>query len=1391
MSCIVARRCTEVLPSDAVRYSDARSRPLSAFRAASAYVLLGDPGSGKSTSFGAECDALGEEACLITARDFLALDPKVHPEWLAKTLFIDGLDEVRAGGGDARTPLDAMRLRLDTLGRPRFRLSCREADWLGTNDRANLSTVSRGGDLTVLRLDPLAEDDIERILNARAGIDQVRSFMAMAKEKGVAGFLDNPQCLIMLADVVTSGGGWPESRLQLFEQACRLALHEQNEEHRAAGRASAAETTPEDHLLDAAGRLCAVLLVSGAAGCATVPGREDADHPDLGRCRREYREQCRQAVSTKLFKAAAEGRCRPVHRHVAEFLAGRYLARRIDGEGRNGRRGRQGIPARRVVSLMTGHDGGVVTALRGLSAWVAACSRNARTELIERDAIGVTLYGDASRFSAGEKVELLKSLAADSGKLEEHLREAVLNPTRSISAAGTLVAPETEQALRGILLDPRREDGQQTFVMFVLHALQHGAGLPGLTDALFQVVRDQDRWPGVQRRALDALLHGGRGDEEFIASLKGLLKEVHAGDISDPDDHLLGTLLTELYPGHLSPSDVWLHLTDSASDSLGWHYSFWVSHLVDNCPEAELAEHLDVLVARQQELRSALESRSLQDVPGALLARGLEAYGDDIETRRRYDWLGLASRANPGGDAIARVRTWLTRHPDTQKAILLEGLERASRLDDEFRRCSGESERRRYGADLPPDFGSWCMEQAVAWVDKDLRVAEYFLQRARNSARRGAGVPGPSLEVLERRAREHVVLNAVWRAISDDEAKNRQEMERLGREHRRYGDAEEQRHRTWLDWVRSNAAALRENRGAPGLLHQLATAYFGYLVGAEGADPRTRLKRILRDDGDLEDAALCGLRGAIRRDDLPDTAEIVRLRDENREHSLGWPVLASLSEIYEAEPGKLDELSRNQLQTALAFYFCARGAAEPPWYRWAIRSCPRVVSDVLVRVAKRPLRRGDEPVDGVRGVVHRADHVEVARYAALPLLQASAVRGKAGSRDLHGLLWAALRYSEREPLLALIEQKLSRTSMNVAQRVSWLAAGLVSAPEDYIDPLESYVGSDESRAERVSNFFDAGAAPPTAVEKWKGKTFFAPVSDESHRVSAASFWTERLGVNVVCRLVRLMGRAGASHAGFGHLIQALAVLPNAEAGVALEALASDPSLSRWRAELIRARDDQLVVRRDAAYRHPDVEQVCATLDDGPPANPADLAALVVDRLDEIAVRVRNDNANGWRPFWNEDEHRHPDTPKHEESCRDALLAELRRWLPDEVEAEKEVHYANDKRVDIRISCRDFQIPVEIKKNSYPKNSYPKLWSALRDQLIAQYTRDPGTDGYGIYLVLWFREVEGQRTPPPPSGVRPDGPKALRARLEQTLTPEEARKISVCVIDVSAPDAKPQ
>ncbi len=1415
MSCIVPRTCTEVQPpgggptgaaarqgsgttrrhgvgpgegephdADYPIDRDALSRPLADFRTVPAYVLLGDPGSGKTTSFDAERSALGPAACPVTARDFLTFDPGVHPEWRGKTLFIDELDEVRAGSGDARRPLDAIRGRLDALGRPPFRLSCREADWLGAEDRTSLVKVSPHDSLTVLRLDPLADQDIERILNEDAGIEDAVAFMAEAEERGVEGLLQNPQCLRMLADVVKNGGGWPESRLALFERACLRMARSYIDEHDAGGASRHYVAASEDDVLDAAGRLCAVILLSGARGCAIARRHEDADHPHLNRCVRRYEGPCRQAMGTNLFRAEAEaeaeGRFQPLHRHVAEFLAGRHLARLVEGGGRHGRDGRRGIPLRRVLALMTGHDGGVATALRGLSAWLAAQSGTARRELVERDPIGVGVYGDASGFSPPEKVTLLRALAQARGQLERLLTASPLDGGQPTSALGALVAPATEPALRDMLADPRRDNEHQTLVVVLLHLLTQGAALPGLSPLLFDLVRDETRPASVRRFALDALIHRSRRDDDLREGLARLLSDVRAGTIADPDDQLLGALLIRLYPGGLTPADLWTHLSESAGRFFGSFYRFWRSHLPAEVPVAELPAHLDLLAARRDQLRPVLESRGLGSLPADLLARALDVQGEKVDAKRLYDWLGVGAGVADGSDAWKTARDWLTERPRIQEAILVESVERGARSgEDELHPRVIDAERRLRGARRPSDFERWCLERAEEATDP--RVADAFLHPVCRVLENGNRLCGLTLDEVIGRARSHPVLASVFEKRRACELPP--DYLEIRRRSLRAEGARERERRKWLEHARAHETALRENRCPPSLLHAMAAACLGLLADVVGETPTARLRDLFRGDERLVAAAWSGFRQAIDRDDLPDVDEIVRLCDRGQRHALALPVLVGMAEAGRAGTVERSRLDDRRVRSLLAFHYCTPGAWGKPWLPRVVRSRPHVAADVLVQCAVPALRRHRRDVPGLDEIMNGEDHAAVVGHAALPLLRAFPLRRAVRGGRLDALLWAALRHADGGSLLALIADKCSRKSLSTAQRVRWLSAGAIASPEEYVGRLEDCVDRQAERARHVAAFFAAATVGPIRTVELEEEGLFLDVLDEAHRRSVASLLGERLGARGLGRLIRLTASIRSPHPGVTALTWGLAVLPDSGASEVLKSLASDPALSAWEAELVRARDDQLAVRRDAAYRRPDVEQVCRALEDGPPANAGDLAALVTDRLDEIGVRIGNDNANGWRPFWNEDEYGRRDTPKHEGACRDALRKELQYLLPQGVGTEPEVRYANDRRADIRVACRGFQVPVEIKKNGHRH-----LWSALREQLVARYARDPATDGYGIYVVLWFGEVDGCRTPPPPSGVRPRGPEALGQRLQDTLTREEARKISVCVVDVSAPAA---
>ena len=363
------------------------------------------------------------------------------------------------------------------------------------------------------------------------------------------------------------------------------------------------------------------------------------------------------------------------------------------------------------------------------------------------------------------------------------------------------------------------------------------------------------------------------------------------------------------------------------------------------------------------------------------------------------------------------------------------------------------------------------------------------------------------------------------------------------------------------------------------------------------------------------------------------------------------------------------------------------------------------------------------------------------------------------------MLWAALQHADRMALQALLEERLSRKSLNLAQRIHWLAAGVIMAPGTYLEPLASLVEGKDDRIRKMASFFASDEILPFLVESLDARTLRSLVNlmGRTFDPVESTGW-----VTPEMRAAEQVDR----------LIRRLASLTCVDAAQALDALVDDAALSKWRVLLERVRDQQRVIYRDTSYQHPDMVQIRETLSNRAPANAGDLAALLVDNLDALASRIRSSNTDDWHQYWNEDHYGRPLKPKHEDRCRDALLSSLRGHLSRHgVDAQPEGQYADDNRSDIRVSYgAEFNVPVEIKKDRHPK-----LWSALRDQLIARYVSDPTTGGHGIYLVFWFGDG---KIPPPPQGRLPTVPAELQQQLEEQLTEAEKRQIAVRVIDVS-------
>ena len=1311
------------------------SRPLESFRDEPAYVLLGPPGSGKTAAFQHEAEVEGLEP--ITARDFRTLDP--HPERQDRPLYIDGLDETRAGSADGRTPFDAIRARLQELGRPRFRLSCREADWFGANDRERLKAVAPGGDLAVLRLDPLSDQGILDILDRNIGHEDPQGFMDAARERGVAGLLANPLNLEMLAAAV-AGNPWPRTRTETFDMACRKLASEENPEHQVAWRGTADTTA----LLDVAGDLCAILLLAGKAG-VTLPGTApDPDHPRLEHLSRVDQQLLPRVLDTDLFALSTEGRLVPAHRQLAEFLAARRIACLIDN----------GLPVRRVLSLMIGFDDGIISEFRGLAAWLAAQCKRARLEIIERDPLGTVLHGDVQDFSAPEKRLVLQTLKAETDR-NPWLR----GDTNLDSPLGCLVDPDVEGDFRRALADPARHEAHESFVLLILQTVRAGTPMPGLAEPLMAMVRDDSWSMTVRCAALDAYRRAREDDPGVAEVLRRLLDDVYTGAVETPNDDLLGTLLRELYPDDLPAADLVGYLREPARRNLLTRYhAFWTDDLTDKSTIEQMVTLLDLLKAPMERVRSEsgdspLGIHLVVRPPVVLLRHLLEHSPESVPQEQLLHWLDFAgwlgrdlefSYGGVVGDAEF-FRTWLGERPEVQKEIVQDSATKC-RGNRHFFPCMDNVRRGLFGATPPQDYGVWCVDRALGANNDE--VADWFVREAAEF------VQGEKGREPDRQAE---VAAPQPHPLPDD------------------GRFDELR-----GWVQGNAAALHGNECRPNVLHTLATAYLNGFADVRGETPGERMRYLLGPDDDLVGAAMAGLRGTLHRADLPKWTEVAQLAAQGRTHYLAYPFMVALEELPRTMECSDLRLSDSQARLALAIRFAVPGRrhldgseSPPRWLRNCLLHAPDTVAEVWTRCARAQLRKGETWLTDAHRLAQAPEYAELARVASVPLLKAFPVRCATGQLPiLRSLLEAATSHGDRTQFLDLLETKLDYRSMNSGQRVYWLTAALFVRPDTYGDLLEAYVSGRNRRVQRLVEMLDA--VPRDSVEPWNA--------------------------TVLERLVRLIGPYSAQPpAGEVYsvtwpiqadrtvhgLIDRLAQDTSTAASHALEALAADDRLVSWRSLLLDRLHRQQSVRREAAFSHPSLERVAEVLKNRRPANAADLAALVSDSLHQIGREIRDGANSGWRRFWNVDSHGRVTDPRPENRCRDALVDTLGPQLATlGLEAQSEARHADDARSDIRVSSSQggFSVPVQIKRSCHRE-----LWSAMHTQLIARYTRDPGADGHGIYLVFWLGDEEGCR-PTPRSGPRPKSPRELRQALLDTLTEAERRKIAVCVIDVSKPAA---
>jgi len=1339
-----------------VREKDERlsaPQPLSDYRDVPAWVLLGDPGAGKSDVFNSL--SLSEGGTCVSARDFVELD--LPSDW-QEPLFIDGLDEITSGQAMGSTPLGQIRQKLQRLGTPKFRLSCREADWRGNVDAEALKQLVGGDSFAELHLAPLSHaQSVALIAHWQPCTEaQAEAFKQEAEKRDLGGLLDNPQTLRMLVKAhAANGGDWPASKTQTYEMACEQLVREHNDEHLANSRDS---TPSDDQTLLAAGYLCAVMLLSGSGaialqrrsqsgvGVVTLPELKSADSaPDL--------PACRAALHTRLFRGNGTGDFWPVHRTVAEYLGAQYLASRIQA----------GLPASRVQALMLGEDAGIVPELRGLHAWLAATApEELRRELIERDPLGVVLNGDVRAFHHTDKLAVLNALQHEATQAPSFRRGSWIS-----YPFGALATSDMEDAFKVLLQPPERSPAHQAVLECLLDALMHGQPMPTLIPILEQVARDKTYRSHLRTAAVRILIAYASVSENWT-TVATLLADVHANVVEDSEDELLGTLLGALYPNHISPTEVWRYFRSPKTvHFLGAYWMFWHELPKRQTTPIEVTTSLDALVAANYQLKDEYDQYGEAELVGGLLVKGISQHGEEIDVARLYRWLGLGlgeyfnNHLRPEHATV--IKQWLEDHPTSYKTLFEYGLT----VQDQEHINSGQGwwciNAIFHGAAEPADAKCWYMSLAEKTVNDDWRHQLIFnairVVEQADGERAGTALLNSWTALYPADIQWVNQVLEYRRAPPDSDPRNQAERievkEKL---------AQQQRDR--MAFFEKHLPGFAPGPAHLGALVEVAKVYLNITPNSKEQDPQARLLELLNHNQDWLRLALHGLRQSLFRDDLPTAEDVIKLQLESCPHYLVLPCLAAMALRYSEDAGTAFDLPISILKTVTAFRLTTPLGNTPGWFNQLLAQQPSVLSSVMQHMISQQISAKKEHIESLYALARDAKYASVARQIAPHLIADFPVKASEKLlKNLRMLIVSALTNLDRETQLTLIANKLGAKGMDVAQQAYWLTAGFLLAPELYLDRAQQFAAKTQVRSSHVFSL----------IHEWRSRSD-VPVD---------------LPIATQIFLIGLLGpksNPGQTQSGVysvtpdlemgdyvAGLISSLASNPDDAATQALTNLQQRHDMKHWHDSLKRALYDQRITRRKARFKPSPVGKVCDTLANLKPANAADLWALTVYHLTQLVHAIQHSNTDQYDHYWSGDK------PQSEEICRNLLLTHLQLTLaPLGISAEPERRHPDKKRSDIEVASGLLHIPIEVKGEWNGD-----IWKGIPNQLVAKYGREAASDSYGIYLVFWFAyDLKAASTD---GGTKPKTPQELQQRLTATIPEPLKHKIAVLVVDCSKPE----
>ncbi|MBF0131472.1 MAG: hypothetical protein HQL75_02655 [Magnetococcales bacterium] len=1263
-------------------------RPLSDFFNKHALVILGEPGMGKTTSF-IQAAREEENAECLTIRKFCRQNNSTKLE--GKTLYLDGLDEQRAGKANDKTVLDAIIERLQDLHCPKFRLSCRTADWSIHLDQKELHNEFPPG-IVVIRLEPLSEDQVREIVSNR-GLDG-QNFLEQARQSGIAEWTTNPQLLNMVLEVVSQGQKWPETRKELFESVCSEFVQEHDYD-----RAKTNHT--DDQLILAAGLLCATILRADLDGVSLKRTNAKKRFPDLTRFP-ETQLPLVEAARTKLFRHPAQERAAYYHRTMAEYLAARFLVHKMA----------ESLPAERVRRLLSYKNELVPSHLRGCHAWVATlCPEPTISLFLRTDPMGLALYGDTASLSPSRKKDLLDCFF-DLAKENPWFRGGYWEGYPLGRMADPLFKDRFEAILSG--LQPERSH----LIFTILDIMQYGKVFFVSPEILLTFIRNPAIPSHFRSRAASVFLtHCSYRLDDLKPILEGL------GDHKNPENdlELRAVLLEALYPAKLTLQEIKRFLVPPRDGTIG---SLSLAHdLVKMTPDEQLPTLVDILDDIKCEYELYESESNWHSLAEIALARSLEQHGEHVPVETLYLWLRVGTGrfgipnidVQDNQDAI-RVKNWLHFHPEKIKSLFLLFLQRTVAKD------LGKHTYYFWGMmrswTVPIWFPEWCLKLATEDQYDSISVTLFRIGISELLRKQPERSYERAFALVEKYPKFEKCLDLYLYC----------DLYSHGWEFRQKNNSKTKTEKDKLVTDLSNRLPGIRNGSDFGAIFGLSQIYQGWFTGANTKiQPHQRL--IEETSSEIAQAAEEGFVQFLTNHSLPTPEEIGKISIENRRYNIALAVLSALDFNLCA--------SDTVWSSAIAFRLSeAYDDDHPAWFNKILTTLPDIAANACKEFWLPQLQAGIDHVNRLFALSSNEMWSGIAQRVAIPLLEeCPELKGS----HLSHLLIAALMWGDRSALtsLTICRCKMDQTPgwpqwaavAYILEKCEWSEIKpVLSQNENYASDFFGFIFNVfyPQKVERVKKIPGIVLKIKNAEDllNFYGK-IYPPVEFGKIENDQKFFKSQRIVT----------------------LIDEIAEKMSSDATDALQRLIDHKDLSAWGDRLRYALSQHRHKMADESFEALGWKEVINVVTGNVPATASDFHALVVDQIRTIAKELRDKKTDGYKTYWNtEGRHNQPTNPKVEDNSRDRLVDSLQHKLASfpGLRVEPEVRHAGGRRSDIEVQYLDWNIPIEIKQDSNQK-----LWNAIEDQLIS-YMQDQKTGVYGIYLVIWYGKREnGPKLPPTP------------------------------------------